>query len=217
MVLIGHSLATAEGMLLAVDPQICEIMHREERELIGVTFQSLTHSEDLDRNVAAIMALRVQDGPLSLRKRYVRTDGSAVWSSVHVSRLHANDGSRLVGTIQVISAPALDVCPEDLWRSAKRVSALVERRRAELTDDLFNDYPWLILLQIYLAEAEGRQADMLYICEAIRMRRDLAERWMRVLESRGLIERTDWSNHAPQLTMVGISKVERLLSSNIDF
>ncbi len=217
MALIGHSLATGDGLLLAVDPHVCEIMHREERELIGVTFQSLTHPDDLDKNVAAVMALRIQDGPLSVRKRYVRIDGSAVWSSITVSRLRADDGSRLVGTIELIDAPALIAAPESLWQSAKRVSALIERRRAELSDDLFNDYAWLILLQIYLAEAEGRKADLVYITKAVRIRYALAERWVSVLESRGLIDRTPWTELVPQLTTSGMSKLERLLNSNIDY
>jgi PAS domain-containing protein len=202
MVLLGHTLATAEGRLLAVDPQVCEIMHREERELIGVTFHSLTHPDDLNRNVAALMA---------------RADGAAVWARIQVSRLRADDGSRLVGTIQLIKAPALDNGPENLWRSAKRISALVERRRVELTEDLFNDHAWLILLQIYLAEAEGRIADLTYITEAVRIRHALAERWLWVLEDRGLIEHTPWTDHAPQLTTAGMFKVERLLNSNIDY
>ncbi|USU13189.1 PAS domain-containing protein [Sphingomonadaceae bacterium OTU29THOMA1] len=217
MVLIGHSLATADGLLLAVDPHVCEIMQREERELIGVTFQSLTHPADIDKNVAALMALRVQDGPLSLRKRYMRIDGSAVWSAITVSRLRADDGSRLVGTIELINAPTRDAAPESLWRSAKRVSALIERRRAVLSDDLFNDWAWLILLQIYLAEAEGRKADLPYITDAVRIRYGLAERWVGVLESRGLLERSPCTNLVPQLTTAGMSKLERLLNSNIDF
>ena len=154
MVLMGHSLATADGRLLAVDPQVCEMLHREERDLIGVTFQSITHPNDIDGNVAAVTALRVQDGPVSLRKRYVRPDGSSVWSSIQISRLHADDGSKLVGTIQLVASPYVGEGPEQLWRSARRLTALIERRRAELTDELFNDYPWLILLQIYLAETD---------------------------------------------------------------
>lgn len=217
MHMLGHSLGTAEGRLIAVDPQICEIMHREERDLIGVTFQSLTHPDDLDQNVAAIMALRVQDGPLSLRKRYVRPDGSAVWTSIQVSRLHADDGSRLIGTIQVIDAPSLDAAPQDLWQSAKRINGLIEQRRAELTDDLFNDYAWLVLLQIYLVEAEGRITDLSDIAETIRMRPALAERWLVFLESKGLIERSERMQNIPQLTTNGASKVEKLLSANINY
>lgn len=217
MVLVGHSLGTAEGRLLAVDPQICEIMHRDERDLIGVTFQSLTHPDDLDKNVAAIMTLRVQDGPLSLRKRYVRPDGSSIWTSIQVSRLRADDGSRLIGTIQVIDVTSMDADPRDLWQSAKRLIGLVERRRAELTDELFHDFPWLILLQIYLAEAEGRIADLSDIAEIVRMRDHLTERWLAVLESRSLIERPEWARNLPQLTATGLSKVERLLSSNLSY
>ena len=215
MVLMGHSLATADGRLLAVDPQVCEILHREERELIGVTFQSITHPGDLDGNVAAVTALRVQDGPVSLRKRYVRPDGSAVWSSIQVSRLHADDGSKLVGTIQLVASPFAAEGPEELWRSAKRLTALIERRRAELTDELFNDYPWLILLQIYLAEAEARKADLAHISDALSLRGSATERWIRVLENKGLIERSKWTDYMPQLTTLGVTKVERLLLTDI--
>jgi PAS domain S-box-containing protein len=211
---MGHSLATAEGRLLAVDPQVCEILHREERDLIGVTFHSITHPHDIDGNVAAVMALRVQDGPLSLRKRYVRPDGSSVWSSIRVSRLQADDGSKLVGTIELIAAPSASDGPEKLWRSAKRLTALIERRRAELTDELFNDYPWLILLQIYLAEAEGRKADVRGITDGSSLRESAAERWIRVLEGKGLIERSEWTDLVPQLTTLGAMKVERLLMSD---
>lgn len=217
MDMIGHSLATAGGRLLAVDPQICEIMHREERDLVGVTFHSLTHPDDLDRNVAALMALRVKDGPLSLKKRYVRPDGSTIWSSVKVSRLHANDGSKLVGTIHVISPQNLEHNPESLWRSARRVTALIERRRAALTDDLFSDYPWLILLQIYIAEAEGRKADTPGVADDARIRHALAARWLGVLEGRGLVERPKSTDHAVQLTAKGMTTMERLLQSGIDY
>lgn len=163
------------------------------------------------------MALRVQDGPLSLRKRYVRPDGSSIWTSIQVSRLRADDGSKLIGTIQVVGAMSLDATPKDLWKSAIRICGLVERRRAELTDDLFSDYPWLILRQIYLAEAEGRTTDLTGIAEMVRMHRVLLERWLKVLEGTGLIERTGSVRHAPQLTVTGLLKVEKLLNSNIDY
>jgi DNA-binding MarR family transcriptional regulator len=102
-----------------------------------------------------------------------------------------------------------------LWRSAKRLTALIERRRAELTDELFNDYPWLILLQIYLAEAEARKADLAHISDALSLRGSATERWIRVLENKGLIERSKWTDYMPQLTTLGVTKVERLLLTDI--
>lgn len=214
MVLIGHSFSDGEGRLLAVDSHVCEILHREERELIGVLFQSITHPEDRERNVAAVMALRPADRPLSLKKRYLRPDGSAVWSSIQVSRMRSDDGSRLVGTIQLIHPDCIKPHPERLWRSAKNLSASIDRRRAELSDDLFTDYPWTIMLQIYIAEAEGRMTSAIEITNLGRLRIAVTTRWLLVLEQRGLIEFADSSKFHAQLTALGIVKVERLLDTD---
>ncbi|QQV77998.1 PAS domain S-box protein [Sphingomonas aliaeris] len=216
MALTGHSLATADGRLLAVDPEVCEIMLREERELVGTMFQSITHPHDIAGNVAALTTLRIQDGPLAIRKRYVRPDGSSVWSSVQVSRLNADDGSKLVGTIQLIDAPTPSDGPETLWRCARRLSVLMERRRTEFTDELFNDYPWMILLHVYIAEAEARPADLRSIMDGLTLRQSASERWLRVLETKGLIELSGWSGDSAQLTAIGMTKVERFLNSHMD-
>jgi PAS domain S-box-containing protein len=216
VVLIGHTLADGAGRLLAVDPRVCEIMQREERELVGMMFEAITHPDDRARNVAAIMALRSSEGPLSMRKRYIRQDGSAVWSQIQVSRLNDNDGSKLVGTIQLLHPEHLKRCPEGLWKSAKRAIAAIEQRRVELTNDLFQDYAWLILLHVYLAEAEGREADLSIIAKYASMRSSIAGRWLNVLEERGLIERSAWTDFSPQLTALGIAKLERLLDLNLD-
>ncbi|RYE92003.1 MAG: hypothetical protein EOO77_47380, partial [Oxalobacteraceae bacterium] len=69
--LTGHSLANRAGALLAVDPHVCEILPREERELVGMTFDTLTHPDDRKRNVAAVASLSLQDSPLTIRKRYL--------------------------------------------------------------------------------------------------------------------------------------------------
>jgi PAS domain S-box-containing protein len=217
MPLIGHSLASADGRILAVDPQICEIVHREERELIGVTIQSITHPDDAGGNHAALMALRIQDGPLSVRKRYVRPGGASVWSTIQVSRLRADDGSKLVGTVQLLEPTSMNDNPEALWRCAKRLNLLIRRQRTEFSDDLFNDYAWLILLHIYIAEAEACDANSPAIAESLGLREPSVERWLRVLEIKNLIERSEWTNHSPQLTVQGISKIEQALKSHIDF
>jgi PAS domain S-box-containing protein len=178
--LIGHSLADETGRLLAVDSHICEIMQREERELIGVKFEALTHPDDRSFNVAAVMRLGVGDAPLKLRKRYIKPDGSAIWSIVQVSRLKADDGSKLVGTIELVPCN-LTRDPETLWRSAKRVTALIERRRDELGAELFSDHAWMILLYSYIAEAEGRRISVDEIATFARIGNSLARRWMSVL------------------------------------
>jgi PAS domain S-box-containing protein len=214
--LIGHSLADETGRLLAVDSHICEIMQREERELIGVKFEALTHPDDRRFNVAAVMQLGVGDAPLSIKKRYIKPDGTAVWSKVQVSRLKADDGSKLVGTIELVPS-SLTCDPETLWRSAKRVTAFTERRRDELGAELFSDHAWMILLCSYLAEAEGRRISVDEVATCAKIGSSLARRWMNVLEQKGLIERLDRIDLSPQLSSLGIAKVERLLAYDINF
>lgn len=214
--LIGHSLADRTGTLLAVDPQVCEIMEREQRELVGVAFEALTHPEDCTRNITAIARLRTGDGPLTIRKRYIRPDGSTVWSNVQVSRLEGSDGGRLVGTIQLINQASVRRGPEGLWQSARRVSALVQRRRRELGEDLFADHGWLILVQIYLAEAEGRMATLASLSDAAAIPPPMVTRWIENLERKMLVERTGWPAVCPQLTASGMRKVEALLDRHFD-
>lgn len=209
--IIGHSLADKAGILLAVDPQVCEIMQREQRELVGVAFETLTHPDDCTRNITAVASLRIGDGPLTIRKRYIRPDGSVVWSKVQVSRLHGSDGGRLIGTIQMIDPESCGRGPEDLWHAAGRVTALIQRRRRELGDDLFSDYGWLILVQIYLAEAEGRIASIAAISDAAEVPAPAVTRWLKVLQQKMLIELRGAPALFIELTASGMRKVETLL------
>ncbi|WP_174285332.1 PAS domain-containing protein [Sphingomonas bacterium] len=153
-------MADENGRLLSVDPQICEIMQREKRELVGVTYDTLTHADDRSRNVMLIVRLAIGDGPVTIRKRYVRPDSTVVWANVRASRLSESGRIVLVGTIELFNLQRLNCSPEDLRQSALNALLNMERRRKELGDSLFSDYAWTILVQIYLAEAEGRIADV---------------------------------------------------------
>jgi len=212
--LIGHSLANKAGIILAVDRQICEIMQRGERDLVGVSFETLTHPDDCRRNIIAVAGLQIGDGPLTLQKRYVRPDRSAVWASVQVSRLPGDDGGHLVGTIQLTNPEALRRDPESLWRAAKCADALIQRRRRELGDDIFGDYGWIVLVQIYLAEAEGRLANIASISDRAAIRLSLVAQSVELLEQKMLVERTGWPGLFPQLTAYGMRKVEALLDDH---
>jgi PAS domain S-box-containing protein len=77
---------TRTGQLLSVNPKYCEILGRSEEELLGRTFQSLTHPDDLPKNLALLQDLR--EGKIrhfKLEKRYLRPDGSVRWAEVAVA------------------------------------------------------------------------------------------------------------------------------------
>jgi PAS domain S-box-containing protein len=207
--LIGHSLADASGKLLAVDDGVCEIMHRSQRELIGMLYSELTYRGDLATNVAIIEQTRSGARPVEIRKRYVRPDQSLIWTDVEVSRLNTgSDGGRLIGTLRVV---ADDRCPQRLWRQAKAAVASIEQRRAALGSDLYLDHAWTILLQLYLAEAEGRLLALEACGQCVSMPLSLLNRWLDALVQKGLVERI---GAAGQLTLRGSLKVENLLATD---
>jgi PAS domain S-box-containing protein len=206
-VLTGHSLADENGRLLAVDDGVCEIMQRSERELLGTLYSQLTFTDDLANNVAIVQKTRSGARPVTIRKRYVRPDQSLVWSNVQVSRLNTGiDKGRLIGTLCLTHD---DHCPQRLWRSARATLASIEQRRTALGKELFFDYAWLVLLQSYLAEAEGGLLDLGACGDRVGMSVSLLNRWVDVLAQRGFVERF---GSAVQLTHCGSTKVESLLA-----
>ncbi|MBJ6123399.1 PAS domain-containing protein [Sphingomonas mollis] len=214
-VLVGHSVSDADGRILTMDQSLCDLLQRSAAELVGMSYADLTHPDDVVRNVADVESLRVCGGPVLVRKRYVRADSSTVWCDVHVSRFASPDGGRLIGTIHLVNPGAVDRGPESLWRAARRVGDLMIQRRIEFGSDLFADQAWSILLDTYLAEAEGRLISIAEIGHSLESTGPLTERWIKALESRGWIERTIWDLGAIQLTADGLTRIERLLASQV--
>ncbi len=210
--LIGHSVSDALGHILAVDHAICELLHRSEAELIGMSYVAITHPDDATWNAPLVDKLKASGGPLTIRKRYLRPDASAVWSDVQVSRLvNGLDHGRLVGTINRVELSTVKLSPEFLLRSAIREKRSLQSRRTKLGDDLFSDYAWLILLQLYIAEAEGVCISTTQLSQRTKCREQSLVRWLKALEEKKLIERFHSSLCAGQLTTSGVKRVENLL------
>lgn len=215
--LIGHSVSDAFGQIQAVDHAICELLHRSETELIGMSYVAITHPDDVTWNAPLVDKLQASGGPLTIRKRYLRPDASAIWSDVQVSRFGKGlDHGRLVGTINRVDPSAVKLSPEFFWQSAIRKDRDLQLRRTELGDDLFSDYAWLILLQLYIAEAEGICISISQISGRTRCREQSLTRWLKVLEDKDLIDRFNSSFCAGQLTALGIVKVENLLEGTFE-
>ncbi len=209
--LSGHSLADASGRIIAFDPQVCEIIQRSAREVVGLTYDALTHPDDRSRNRDIVRALAAADGPTTFEKRYMRPDGSAVWAKVQVSRLGELDEGHLIGTITMIDKAADIRDPQTQWHLAKLALGSIRDRRRELGEDLFADYPFAILLELYLAEAEGRPIDLAELSRRVAMPLPIVMRWLSALQAEGLVERAEWAKLRLQLTLIATVKIERTL------
>ncbi|HBZ05864.1 MAG TPA: sensor domain-containing diguanylate cyclase, partial [Massilia sp.] len=83
---IGMALVAPDGGWINVNRAMCEIVGYTEDELRQLTFQDITHPDDLDSDLELAACLRTGARErYQLDKRYVRKDGSVVWANLNVS------------------------------------------------------------------------------------------------------------------------------------
>jgi PAS domain S-box-containing protein len=91
---IGMALVAPDGRFTRVNRALCEIVGYTAEELTGLTFQAITHPDDLDADLA--LAGRLERGEIPryrLGKRYIRKDGTTVHIMLHGSALRGPDGA----------------------------------------------------------------------------------------------------------------------------
>ena len=77
---IGMALVSPEGHWLQVNHALCEITGYSERELLEITFQDITHPDDLDADLDYVRLMLAGDlATYCMEKRYLRKDGQVVW------------------------------------------------------------------------------------------------------------------------------------------
>ena len=88
----GFGQVDLEGRFTLVNDRFCELAGWSRAELMQRTMQSITHPDDLPRNVG-MFDRAVRDGtPYTHEKRYVRKDGGIVWVNNSVSVIRRPDG-----------------------------------------------------------------------------------------------------------------------------
>ncbi|MEG3126204.1 PAS domain-containing protein [Sphingomonas sp. GB1N7] len=208
--LIGHTWSDSNGILLGVDEPVADLLQRRRRDLEGMSYLAITHPSDRAKSVALVTSLLPGQGPTGMRKRYLTADGAEVWVVLEAARIRAGtSGEHLIGTFIVAGT---DQNPRRLWREAKSLLDLNALRGEMLGVDLFADHSWTILLHLYLAEAEGRAADLPELSRLIATSSEVICRWVTALVSRGLVDRDLAKPSVCQLTQRGLETIEVVLA-----
>src|SRR5215204_3715334 len=83
---VGIAHVDTDGHWLRVNRRLCDIVGYEKEELLGLTFQDITHPDDLEADLEGARRLLAGEIDTYLReKRYFRKDGSTVWIYLTVS------------------------------------------------------------------------------------------------------------------------------------
>lgn len=91
---LGIGLVTLEGNFFQVNPGLCNLLGYTEAELKKLTYQQITHPDDLELNL--VYTQKMLTGQLtsySLEKRYVRKDGQIKWVNLMASSILNEQGN----------------------------------------------------------------------------------------------------------------------------
>jgi PAS domain S-box-containing protein len=128
---VGIAHVAPDGRWLQVNNRLCDIVGYARGELLELTFQQITHPDDIAKDLG--QAKRLLDGAIpyyALEKRYLRKDGRTVWINLTVSLVRNGAGKPdyLVKVVEDIGArkaaeQALRALADDLAK-AQRIARL---------------------------------------------------------------------------------------------
>ena len=134
---IGKALVSPDGRFVRVNPALCDLVGYSATDLLRLTFQEITHPEDLEKDLTYVR--QMLDGEIStyeVEKRYLHRDGHTVWALLSVSRLVDEGGLRyFIAEIQDITERKRS--EEDLRTSEERLRLLLQitARQSDDVDD----------------------------------------------------------------------------------
>lgn len=130
---VGIAHVGLNGEWLTVNQRLCDIIGYSSEELLSLTFQDITHPEDLEKDLhllGLLMAGRIQT--YDMQKRYIRKDGTLIWVNLTVSMVCDEQGQPryFISVIEDISS--MKETEHQLTRARDELEQRVEVRTAEL-------------------------------------------------------------------------------------
>jgi PAS domain S-box-containing protein len=91
---VGMADVGADGAWLRVNQKLCSILGYSGEELLGKSFTTITHPDDVPENLANLGAMKAgRIETFAMEKRYIRKDGSIVWTNLTVGNVLKPDGA----------------------------------------------------------------------------------------------------------------------------
>lgn len=167
---IGIALVGLDGRWLEVNRALCDIVGYSQAELRNLTFQDITHPDDLDADLA--LAQRLYAGEIAsyqMEKRYIRKDGDTIWILLTGSLMHAADGTATCALAQVMDITARKRAEAETARALElQQAANTELQRLRQAQRNF--------LSIFTHDFRTPLTSILGYSEVLQERPELAER-----------------------------------------
>ncbi|MHA4895949.1 PAS domain-containing sensor histidine kinase [Pedobacter sp. PWIIR3] len=127
---IGMALVSLEGKWMKVNNSICRMLGYERNELMALTFQELTHPEDLQTDLEHVQSLlNRKASTYAMQKRYFHKNGQVVWSSLTVAIVWNADDTPLYFISQIQDITDTVKHTERLKKERQRLKNVIETTR----------------------------------------------------------------------------------------
>ncbi|EHJ49063.1 multi-sensor hybrid histidine kinase [Solidesulfovibrio carbinoliphilus subsp. oakridgensis] len=135
---VGIALVSPQGRWLRVNRKLCDIVGYAAEEMVGMTFQKITHPEDLESDMALVQqVLGGVTNTYNREKRYIRKDGTVVWINLTVALVRDAAGAPdyFISVVEDIDRrkaieEQLRLSKDDLERAARQATHLARRAEA---------------------------------------------------------------------------------------
>ena len=125
---IGMALVGRDGRWLQVNRSLCEILGYPEEELLGKTFQDITHPDDLDVDLDNLRRMLAgETRTYQTEKRYFHREGHVVWILLSVSLVQDEEGEPLYFVSQVQDISERKRAEQKIRDAEQRYRTLVEQ------------------------------------------------------------------------------------------
>jgi diguanylate cyclase (GGDEF)-like protein/PAS domain S-box-containing protein len=130
----GVAIVGLDGRFLHANQKLAEIIGYSGEELLSLTFQEITHPDDLEADLAQVDALLTGEvDTYEMEKRYYTRDGHLIWCLLAVAMVRDDDGRprHFISQIQDISTrKRLEAHTYEL-ANRDQITSLYNRRRFE--------------------------------------------------------------------------------------
>lgn len=125
---VGMALVSTEGRWLQVNHSMCEIVGYSERELLTMTFQAITHPDDLASDLGHVRrTLAGEARSYQMEKRYLHKLGHYVWALLSVSLVRDGQGNPQYFISQIQDITERKRVEEEVKTSNEQLRALTAR------------------------------------------------------------------------------------------
>lgn len=119
---IGMALISIQGGWIKVNQSVCDLLGYAKSELMQLTFQQITHPDDLARDLDYVR--RLLEGKIKtygMEKRYFTKSGEIVWAHLSVSLVRNQKGEPLYFISQIVNITDRKRMEDEIRKNEQRL------------------------------------------------------------------------------------------------